>query len=253
MWSRFRPLNGLDCRAPRRNGIRSQIWRRSQAGHWRQDGAWHHPLVQHFVQSGQVRRNLRDANPGYVRLADRYKQMLRYVIRLCLFYATLWCITYRLCSYSCNVLLSVQENSHFLRTEVWANLFTAITGNFKSTVNGKAIPVQDWTGPEGSWRLRLPDFKTNGTLRCKVVSPTNRPPLPPGNIPGTDFYKRLNRPQVIVWPEGLCQWKIPMTPSGIEPATFLLVAQCLNQLRHSVPLKVLYFIQGPRKCTRNCD
>ena len=26
-----------------------------------------------------------------------------------------------------------------------------------------AIPVQVWTVPEGSWRLRLPDFKTVGT------------------------------------------------------------------------------------------
>jgi len=29
--------------------------------------------------------------------------------------------------------------------------------------NGKAIPLQAWTGPEGSRRSRLPDFKTIGT------------------------------------------------------------------------------------------
>jgi len=27
---------------------------------------------------------------------------------------------------------------------------------------GRAIPLQAWTGPEGSRRLRLPDFKTIG-------------------------------------------------------------------------------------------
>ena len=28
---------------------------------------------------------------------------------------------------------------------------------------GKAIPLQAWIGPEGSRRLRIPDFKTVGT------------------------------------------------------------------------------------------
>jgi len=35
---------------------------------------------------------------------------------------------------------------------------------FSVTVyKGKAIPLKAWTDPEGSRRLRLPDFKTNGT------------------------------------------------------------------------------------------
>jgi len=30
---------------------------------------------------------------------------------------------------------------------------------------GKAIPLQAWIGPEGSRRLRLPDFKTTSTWK----------------------------------------------------------------------------------------
>jgi hypothetical protein len=41
---------------------------------------------------------------------------------------------------------------------------------------GKAVPLQAWTGPEGSSKLRLPDFVTTAQ-DCGKVSLTHRPPL----------------------------------------------------------------------------
>jgi len=51
---------------------------------------------------------------------------------------------------------------------------------------GKAIPLQAWSGPEGSRKLRFPDFMATAHEGGKV-SLTHRPPLPPGNAPGTHF------------------------------------------------------------------
>ena len=52
---------------------------------------------------------------------------------------------------------------------------------------GTAIPIQDWGGPEGSRKLRFPDFMTTAQDGGKVFSLTHRPPLPPGSAPGTHF------------------------------------------------------------------
>ena len=60
--------------------------------------------------------------------------------------------------------------------------------NFASSVcmyacKVKAVPLQAWSGPEGSRKLRFPDFMTTAQDGGKVVSLTHRPPLPPGNAP----------------------------------------------------------------------
>jgi len=52
---------------------------------------------------------------------------------------------------------------------------------------GKAVPLQAWSGLEGSRKLRFPDYMTTAQDGGKVVSLTHRPPLPQGNAPGTHF------------------------------------------------------------------
>jgi len=46
--------------------------------------------------------------------------------------------------------------------------------------------VQTWTDPAGSRRMRLPDLMT-AHEGDKFVTPTYRPPLPPGYIPEAYF------------------------------------------------------------------
>ena len=54
-------------------------------------------------------------------------------------------------------------------------------------VKGKAVPLQALTGPEGSRKLRFPDFTTTAQDGGKIVSLTHRPLLPARNTPGTHF------------------------------------------------------------------
>jgi len=47
----------------------------------------------------------------------------------------------------------------------------------------KAVPLQAWTDPEGSRKLRFPDFVTMAQDGGRVISLTHRPPLPQEILP----------------------------------------------------------------------
>jgi hypothetical protein len=46
---------------------------------------------------------------------------------------------------------------------------------------GKAVPLQAWTGPEGSRKLKFLDFVTTAQDGAKVVRLRHWPPFTPGN------------------------------------------------------------------------
>jgi hypothetical protein len=76
----------------------------------------------------------------------------------------------------------------------------------------------------------------------KVINLTQRPPLPQQiRTPGIISVSGWVDPRAIVQSEGLCQLKNPMTPSGIEPATFRFVAQYLN---HCATLCLCRFVNS---------
>jgi hypothetical protein len=93
-----------------------------------------------------------------------------------------WCTAITTQNNAGNIcIISQSPNRISLRANVVSNVIHQLT------CKGKAGPLQAWSGPEGSRKLRFPDFMTTAQDGGKVVRLTHRPTLPPGNTPGTHF------------------------------------------------------------------
>jgi hypothetical protein len=109
---------------------------------------------------------------------------------------------------------------------------------------GKAVPLQAWTGPEGSRSLRHPDFLTSVHEGGRLSA------LRTGRL-----YPKMNLVLVFrgwVDPRAhgtvRCHGKTPETP-GIDPGTLRLVAQCLNHYDTPGPLYI-YIYAETVKCRK---
>jgi hypothetical protein len=101
--------------------------------------------------------------------------------------------------------------------------------------NSKVIPLQAYRAQRVLGRLRFPDSVTSA-LEGGRFSAIRTGRLYPQEYPGTHF-KRLSRPRALGI-VGCHEKKSPVTPPGIDPGTFRLVAQCLNHYATPGPTSV---------------
>jgi hypothetical protein len=110
-----------------------------------------------------------------------------------------------------------------------------------------SYPITGLDRPRRFKEVEAPRFENNRHVKVASLSALRTGRLhPPGNIPGTVSVRGWIDPRATVRPEGLRQWKIPMTPSGIEPQAYRFVAQCLIRPREYV--QYLNILADPSGC-----
>ena len=113
--------------------------------------------------------------------------------------------------------------------------------DYRLSKKGTEIPVTGLDRPWGFQKFEATRFKDNRPMKVVRLSAVSIGRLYPQEI----FLVLISvrgwvDTRAIVRPEGLWQWRSAVIPSGIEPATFWLLAKCLNQLSHQQRAHVWY-------------
>jgi hypothetical protein len=107
---------------------------------------------------------------------------------------------------------------------------TNISYHIRHCTKGEANPSQPSTNPSISSTLNLPEFLDNLYMKVVILSALSTGRLYPRSQQITlvlILVRGWVDPRAIVQPKGLSQRKIPITPTGIEPAAFQFLAQCI--------------------------
>ena len=111
--------------------------------------------------------------------------------------------------------------------------------DWSKTLKVKVIPQQAEVAQGVPGRLRPRFFVTFGTTRVVGRQPNAPAAFTPGEIRGT-YFQRLSRSQGTWFRRWEPRKKSPVIPTGIDPGTLRLVAQCLNHYATQGPTSYYY-------------